>query len=120
MQTQKRGRVLEVELKELTTNYNQLTYDHELLKQSNAKLIKQIDDENQRRFQFDKDSKQYQQDLYTALNREKQMQEDLERLQKENLRLTEEFNNLNNEYKTVELKHADVEEQLDSKDSFIT
>ncbi|CAF3673868.1 unnamed protein product [Rotaria socialis] len=118
MQTQKKLRAIEVDLKDLTTTYNQLIYDNELTKQSNGQLIEQIEIENQRRAQFDRDIKQIQQELNNTLNREKQVHSELHRLHQDNERLTEDLNHINDEYKIIKTKLVDYEEQLEVESKF--
>ncbi|CAF5214926.1 unnamed protein product, partial [Rotaria magnacalcarata] len=118
MQTQKKFRAIEVDLKDLTTTYNQLIYDNELTKQSNGQLIEQIEIENQRRAQFDRDIKQLQQELNNTSNREKQVHIELYRLHQDNERLTEDLNHINDEYKIIKTKLVDYEEQLEVESKF--
>ncbi|CAF4628355.1 unnamed protein product, partial [Rotaria sp. Silwood2] len=118
MQTQKKVRILEIDLKELTTSYNQLLYDHELSKQSNEQFLEQMEFDNQRRTQYDKDIKQLQQELNISLNKEKQMQDELDRLYHENQRLIQDLNHINNEYKISKTKLIDYEEQVEVESKF--
>jgi chromosome segregation ATPase len=110
--------MLEIDLKELTTNYNQLIYEYKLCKQSNEQIIEQMESDNQRRTQYDKDFKQLQQQVNNLLNKEKQMQNDFNQSQKENQRLIEELNRINNKYETINAKLMDYEEQVEGLNSF--
>ena len=60
--------MLEIDLKEMTTNYNQLNSAHQLFIQSNEQIIEQMEFDNQRRTQNDKDFKELQQQLNNSLN----------------------------------------------------
>jgi septal ring factor EnvC (AmiA/AmiB activator) len=93
----------------MTTNYNQLNHDHQLIKQS----IEQMEFDNQRRTQYDKDFKQLQQQLQNSLNKEKQMQDELNQLHNDNERLTKELRQINNEYQIIKKKILDYEEQVE-------
>jgi len=98
-----------MDLKELTTNSNQLHHDYQLSKQ----LIEQMEFDNQRRTQYDKDFKQLQQQLNNSLTKEKQIQEQLNQLKNENERLTKELRQINNEYQANKTKIIDYEEQIE-------
>jgi len=101
--------MLEMELKEMTTNNNQLYYDY----QSSKQLIEQMEFDNQRRIQYDKDFKQLQQQLNNSLNKEKQTQDELNHVQNENDRLIKELRQINNEYQIIKTKLIDYEEQIE-------
>ncbi|CAF1115190.1 unnamed protein product [Rotaria sordida] len=118
MQTQKKVRIVEIDLKELTTSYNQLLSEHELSKQSNEQFIEQMEFDNHRRTQYDKDIKQLQQELHNSLNKEKQLQDELDHLYQGNERLVEELNHINNEYKINKTKLIDYEEQVEVESKF--
>ena len=113
IQTQKKVRILEIDLKQITTNYNQLIYDHQLSKQSNEQIIEQMESDNQRRTQYDKDFKQLQQQLQNSLNKEKQFLNEIHQMKKENDRLQDELKTLNVEYENVKTKIIDYEEQVE-------
>jgi len=102
-----------MDLKELTTNSNQLHHDYQLSKQSNEKILEQIEYDNQRRIQYEKDFKQLQQQLNNSLTKEKQIQEQLNQLKNENERLTKELRQINNEYQANKTKIIDYEEQIE-------
>jgi septal ring factor EnvC (AmiA/AmiB activator) len=105
--------MLEIDLKEITTNYNQLLYDHDLSKQSNEQIIEQMESDHQRRTQYDKELKQLQQQFNNSLTKEKQMQNELNQLHKENERLNEDLRHVNNEYEISKTKVIDYEEQVE-------
>ncbi|CAF4941279.1 unnamed protein product, partial [Rotaria sp. Silwood2] len=90
IQTQKEVRTLEMDLKQITTNYNQLSHDHELLRQSNKHIIEQMESNNQHQTQYDKDLKQLQQEFDNSLNKEQQILNELNQILKENERLNKE------------------------------
>jgi chromosome segregation ATPase len=102
-----------MDLKQITTNYNQLIYDHELSKQSNEQIIEQMESDHQRRTQYDKDFKLLQQQLNNSLNKEKQMINELNQMRKENERLHEELRSMNNDYENIKTKVIDYEEQVE-------
>ena len=115
-QTQKSVRMLEVDIKELKTNYDQLTQEHRLLLQSKEQVIEQMEsDHNQRRTQQDKDLKLMQQQLNDSLTKETQMESNFTQLQKENQRLLDELNHLDDEFEIVKTKLLDYENQLEGK-----
>jgi len=118
IQTQKKVRILEIDLKQITTNYNQLIYDHQLSKQSNEQIIEQMESDNQRRTQYDKDFKQLQQQLQNSLNKEKQFLNEIHQMKKENDRLQDELKTLNVEYENVKTKIIDYEEQVEVESKF--
>jgi septal ring factor EnvC (AmiA/AmiB activator) len=105
--------MLEIDYKELTTNYNQLNHDYQSFKQYNKEIIEQMETDNQRRTQYDKDFKQLQQQLNHSGQKEKQLQEELNKFQNENERLTKELRQINNEYQTIKTKINDYEEQVE-------
>ncbi len=113
IQSQKKIRMLEMDLKQITTNYNQLIYDHELSKQSNEQIIEQMESDHQRRTQYDKDLKQLQQQLQNSLNKEKQLGNELNQNRKENERLNDELRLINHEYENIKTKVIDYEEQVE-------
>ena len=116
IQTQKKVRILEMDLKQITTTYNQLIYDHELSKQSNEQIIEQMESDNQRRTQYDKDLKLLQQQLNNSYNKEKQMENELNQLRRENERLHEELRMIQHEYENIKNKVIDYEEQVEGKE----
>ncbi|CAF5026351.1 unnamed protein product, partial [Rotaria sp. Silwood1] len=118
MQAQKKIRILEIDLKELTTKYNQLHSNYDLCKQTNEQSTEQIVFDNQRRIQYEKDIKQLQQELNNSLNKEKQMHDERDRLYHENERLIQELNRINNEYKINKTKLIDFEEQVEVESKF--
>jgi chromosome segregation ATPase len=118
MQTQKKVRMLEIDLRENTINYNQLISDYELSKQSNGQLIERIQSDNQRLTQYDKDFKQIQQKLSNSLNNEKQMQDELRQFQEENQRLMEDLRQISDEYKIIKTKIIDYENMFEGWNSF--
>jgi chromosome segregation ATPase len=118
IQTQKKVRILEMDLKQITTNYNQLIYDHELSKQSNEQIIEQMESDHQRRTQYDKDFKQLQQQLQNASNKEKQMINELNQIRRENERLHDELRLMNNDYENIKTKVIDYEEQVEVESKF--
>jgi len=118
IQTQKKVRILEMDLKQITTNYNQLIYDHELSKQSNEQIIEQMESDNLRRTQYDKDFKQLQQQLQNLLNKEKQMINELNQIRKENERLNDELRMMNIEHENIKTKIIDYEEQVEVESKF--
>ncbi len=113
IQTQKKVRILEMDLKQITNNYNQLIYDHELSKQSNEQIIEQMESDHQRRTQYDKDFKQLQQQLQNSLNKERQISNELNQIRRENERLNDELRMLNKEHENVKTKILDYEEQVE-------
>ncbi|CAF4771522.1 unnamed protein product, partial [Rotaria sp. Silwood1] len=118
IQTQKKVRILEMDLKQITTNYNHLIHDHELSKQSNEQIIEQMEFDHQRRTQYDKDLKQLQQQFDNSLNKEKQMLNELNQIRKENERLNKELRIINNEYENIKTKIIDYEEQVEVESKF--
>jgi septation ring formation regulator EzrA len=106
-----------MDLKQITTNYNQLIYDHELSKQSNEQIIEQMESDHQRRTQYDKDFKQLQQQLQNASNKEKQMINELNQIRRENERLHDELRLMNNDYENIKTKVIDYEEQVEGENS---
>jgi chromosome segregation ATPase len=118
MQTQIKVRMLEIDLRENTTNYNQLISDHELLKQSNEQILDQIESDNQRFLQFDRDYKQLQQQLNNSINKEKQMHDELNQMHNENERLLDELSHVRNEYETINTKLIDFEDQFEGWNYF--
>ncbi|CAF3958209.1 unnamed protein product [Rotaria sp. Silwood2] len=118
IQTQKKVRILEMDLKQITTNYNHLIHDHKLSKQSNEQIIEQMESDNQRRTQYDKDFKQLQQQLDSSLNKEKQMLNELNQIRKENERLNKELRIINIEYENIKTKVIDYEEQVEVESKF--
>jgi len=107
-----------MDLKQITTNYNQLIYDHELSKQSNEQIIEQMESDNLRRTQYDKDFKQLQQQLQNSLNKEKQMINELNQIRKENERLNDELRMMNIEHENIKTKIIDYEEQVEVESKF--
>ncbi|CAF1365200.1 unnamed protein product [Adineta steineri] len=120
MQAQKKIRLLEIDLKEMKTHYDQLIYDHQLFKQSNEQILEQIQTDNQRRTQYDKDFKQLQQQLNDSLNREKHLENELNHLQKENRNLIEELHHINKECETIKTKILDYEDQVEIENKVTT
>ncbi|CAF1596153.1 unnamed protein product, partial [Adineta ricciae] len=118
IQTQKKVRILEMDLKQITTTYNQLIYDHELSKQSNEQIIEQMESDNQRRTQYDKDLKLLQQQLNNSYNKEKQMENELNQLRRENERLHDELRMIQHEYENIKNKVIDYEEQVEVESKF--
>ncbi|CAF4083747.1 unnamed protein product [Rotaria sp. Silwood2] len=118
IQTQKKVRILEMDLKQITTNYNHLIHDHKLSKQSNEQIIEQMESDNQCRTQYDKDFKQLQQQLDSSLNKEKQMLNELNQIRKENERLNKELRIINIEYENIKTKVIDYEEQVEVESKF--
>ncbi|CAF3587436.1 unnamed protein product [Rotaria sordida] len=118
IQTQKKVRILEMDLKQITTNYNHLIHDHELSKQSNEQIIEQMESDNHRRTQYDKDLKHLQQQFDNSLNKEKQMLNELNHIRKENERLNQELRMINNEYENIKTKVIDYEEQVEVESKF--
>lgn len=113
IQTQKKVRILEMDLKQITTSYNQLIHDHELSKQSNEQIIEQMESDNQRRTQYDKDLKNLQQQLDSVMNKEKQLLNELNQMRKENERLNKDLRAMNSEYENIKNKVIDYEEQVE-------
>lgn len=113
IQSQKKVRMLEMDLKQITNNYNQLIYDHELSKQSNEQIIERMESDHLRRSQFDKDLKQLQQQLQNALNKEKQLINEINQIRKENERLNEGLRLSNQESENIKSKLIDYEEQVE-------
>lgn len=120
IQSQKKVRMLEMDLKQITNNYNQLIYDHELSKQSNEQIIERMESDHQRRSQYDKDLKQLQQQFQNALNKEKQLNNELNQMRKENERLHDELRLSNQEYENLKSKLIDYEEQVEGKTKAMT
>ena len=104
-----------MDLKQITGNYNQLIYDHQLSKQSNEQIIEQMESDHQRRTQYDKDLKQMQQQLQNSLNKEKQLTNELNQMRKENERLHGELKGINQEYENIKTKVIDYEEQVEGR-----
>ncbi|UJR14847.1 hypothetical protein I4U23_001832 [Adineta vaga] len=120
IQTQKNVRLLEVDFKELKTNYDQLIQDHNLLVQSKDQIIEQIENDNyQHRIQQEKDFKQLQQQLNDSLTKETQMENKFNQLQKENQRLLEELNHLDDEFEIIKAKVLDYEKQIEDENKVI-
>lgn len=115
IQSQKKVRMLEMDLKQITNNYNQLIYDHELSKQSNEQIIERMESDHQRRSQYDKDLKQLQQQFQNSLNKEKQLNNEINQIRKENERLNDELRLSNQEYENIKSKLVDYEEQVEGK-----
>ncbi|CAF1430443.1 unnamed protein product [Adineta ricciae] len=119
-QTQKNVRMLEVDIKELKTNYDQLMQEHRLLMQSKEQITEQMEsDYNQRRIQQEKDLKLMQQQLNDSLTKETQMESKFTQLQKENQRLLDELNHLDDEFEIIKTKLLDYENQLEEKNKII-
>lgn len=118
MQVQKKARILEMDLKQITTTYNQLSYDHDLFKQSNEQIIEQMESDHQRRTQYDKDLKYLQQQFSNAVNQEKQAQNELNQTRQENQRLVNELRALGHDYENMKTKLIDFEEQVEGKFRF--
>ena len=76
-------------------------------------MLEQLESENQRRAQYDKEFKQLQQQFNQTLQKEKQIQEQANKFQLENERLTKELRQINNEYQTIKTKATDYEEQIE-------
>lgn len=108
-EAQQKVRILEMDLKQMTINHNQLNHDYQLAKQS----IKQMEFDNQRRTQYDKDLKQLQEQLQNSSNKEKQILNDINQYQNENERLSKELRQINNEYQIIKSKIIDYEEQVE-------
>ena len=115
MQVQKKARMLEMDLKQITTTYNQLSYDHELFKQSNEQIIEQMESDHQRRNQYDKDLKYLQQQFSNAVNQEKQAQNEVNQTRQENQRLSDELRTLGQDYENMKTKLIDFEEQVEGE-----
>ena len=113
IQGQKKVRMLEMDLKQITNNYNQLIYDHELSKQSNEQIIERMESDHQRRSQYDKDLKQLQQQLQNTLNKEKQLTNEINQIRKENERLNDGLRLSNQESENIKSKLIDYEEQVE-------
>ena len=113
IETQKKVRMLEIDCKQITTTYNQLIHDHQSSKENNERMREQLESDNQRRSQYDKDLKQLQQQLNQSLQKEKQIQEQLNKYQQENERLTKDLRQINNEYQTIKTKISDYEDQIE-------
>ncbi|CAF3799316.1 unnamed protein product [Rotaria magnacalcarata] len=118
IQTQKKARMLEMDLKQIATNYNQLIHDHELSKQCKEQIIEQMESDNQRRTQYDKDLKHMQQQLDISFNKEKHLANELNQMRKENERLNKEIRMMNNEYENIKSKVLDYEEQVEVESKF--
>ena len=118
MQVQKKARILEMDLKQITTTYNQLSYDHDLFKQSNEQIIEQMESDHQRRTQYDKDLKYLQQQFSNAVNQEKQAQNELNQTRQENQRLMDELRALGHDYENMKTKLIDFEDQVEGKFRF--
>lgn len=112
IESQQKIRVLEIDYKELSTKFNQLNQDRQAFEQLNE----QIDLDNQRRIQYDKEIKQLQQQLNHSLQKEKQAQEQRIQSQNENERLSKELRQMSNEYQTMKTKNRDFEEQLEGNE----
>ena len=108
--------MLEMDLKQITNNYNQLIYDHEVFKQSNELIIGQMESDQQRRNQYDKDLKYLQQQLTNALNQEKQSQNELNQMRKEIERLLDELRSMNRDQENMKTKLIDYEEQVEGRE----
>lgn len=117
VQMQKKARILEMDLKQITANYNQLSQDHQLFKQSNEQIIEQMESDQQRRNQYDKDLKYLQQQLTHALNGEKQAMNELNQIKIDNQRLQDELRTMIHDYENIKLKLIDYEEQVEGKTS---
>jgi Fe-S-cluster formation regulator IscX/YfhJ len=115
MQVQKKSRMLEMDLKQLTCNYNQLIYDHQVFKQSNEQFLEQMESDQQRRNQYDKDFKYLQQQLTNALHQEKQTQNDLSQTRQENQRLQDNLRTINHDHEAIKAKLVDYEEQVEGR-----
>ena len=113
IQAQKRVRILEMDFKKITTDYNQLIHDLELSKQSNEQIIGQMESDNQRRTQYDKDLKQLQHQLNNSLNKEKQLLNELNHIRKENEYLNKELRTISSDYENIKTKIIDYEEQVE-------
>lgn len=112
IETQQKLRLLEIDHRELTTNYNQLTHDY----QSSTKNVnEQIELENQRRIQYDKEIKQLQQQLNQSSQKDKQLQEQRNQLETENERLTKELRQMANDYQTIKTKLREYEKQIEGR-----
>jgi len=118
VQMQKKARILEMDLKQITANYNQLSQDHQLFKQSNEQIIEQMESDQQRRNQYDKDLKYLQQQLTQALNGEKQVMNELNQIKIDNQRLQDELRTMNHDYENIKLKLIDYEEQVEVESKF--
>ena len=115
-EAQQKVRLLEIGLNELTSSSNKLKHDYQQVKRSNEKIVEQMELENQRRAQYEKELKELKllpRQLSTSVQKEKQMQEQFQHIQNENQRLTKESHQMNNEYETIKTKIADYEEQLE-------
>ena len=116
IETQQKVRTLEIDYKELTSNYNQLNHDQQLFKRSNEQTI---ESENQRRTQYEKEIKQFQQQLTNSQQKEKQIQEQSNQIQNDNERLIKELRQMNNEYQTIKTKLRNSDELIEGlKDHF--
>lgn len=102
-----------MDLKQITTNYNQLIHDHEISKQSNEQIIEQMESDNHRRSQYDKDIKQLQQQLDSSLTKEKHLLNEINQLRKDNERLNKELRMINVDYENIKTKVLDYEEQVE-------
>ena len=112
IETQQKFRLLEIDHRELTANYNQLTQDYQT---STKNVNEQIELENQRRIQYDKEIKQFQQQLNQSLQKEKQLQEQRNQLETENERVTKELRQMTNDYQTIKTKIREYEKQIEGR-----
>lgn len=111
IESQQKIRLLEIDYKELSNNYNQINQDHQAFQQLNE----QIQIENQRRIQYDKELKQLQQQFNQSLQKEKQIQEQRDQFQNENERLSKELRQISSEYQTMKNKTRQLEEQIEGR-----
>lgn len=115
MQCQKKIRILEMDLRQITTNYNQLIHDHETFKQSNEQIIEQMESDQQRRNQYDRDLKYLQQQLTQAMNQERQSQNELNQIRQDNQRLMDELRAVHQDFENAKAKLIDYEDQVEGK-----
>ena len=105
IQTQNQLRMLELNLKEVNLDYEQLS------REWNDRL----ESDHQRRVQSERDVRQLQDQLNKSLSREEQMKDDVLKLQKENDYLDAELHRIRDEHETHIGKMTEYEEYIESE-----
>lgn len=105
LQTQNRLRMVELDLKEVNLDYEQLS----------GQWNDRLESDHQRRVQSDRDVRQLQEQLNKSLSREEQMKDDVLKLQKENDYLDAELHRIRDEYGAQGEKMNDYKDQIEGK-----
>lgn len=113
IECQQKLRLLEIDLKDARNTSSKLSQDYQMLQQAHEQSLEQIEYDNQRRNQHEKDYKSIQEQVNNLTNKDKQMQDSIRQLQVENERLNKELRSINNEYQLIKTQTNEYEEQLE-------